>query len=210
MADCLRGHDGTIGERLECDLAAFQTLPSAPYDACEKFAMRVSSLALVRDRLNDYSVPTSYGHRDVLVRGYVHKVVISCGAEVTARHPRCYEREAFVFERARSIRAGQAADREFDAAAGEFAPGFDFRHVGRLRELREIGARFDPCLAAFERIGLAPPSVHVGRRLRPRPFGETARDVRRCFLFSGHFCRRSWGKTREESYHSGETRRAKP
>ena len=35
------------------------------------------SLSLVRYRLNDYSVPTSYGHRDVLVRGYVHDVVIS-------------------------------------------------------------------------------------------------------------------------------------
>src|SRR5262249_32951503 len=39
-----------------------------------------------------------YGHRDVLVRGYVHDVVISCGAEVIARHPRSYEREDFVFE----------------------------------------------------------------------------------------------------------------
>jgi hypothetical protein len=83
---------------LERDLAAFQTLPSAPYDACEKFATSVSSLSLVRYRLNDYSVPTSYGHRDALVRGYVHDVVISCGAEVIARHPRSYEREDFVFE----------------------------------------------------------------------------------------------------------------
>jgi hypothetical protein len=49
-------------------------------------------------QLNDYSVPTTYGHRDVLVRGYVHEVVISCGAEVIARHPRSYEREDFVFE----------------------------------------------------------------------------------------------------------------
>jgi transposase len=98
MTDCLRGHDGTIGERLERDLAAFQTLPPAPYDACEKVATSVSSLSLVRYRLNDYSVPTSYGHRDVLVRGYVHDVVISCGAEVIARHPRSYEREDFVFD----------------------------------------------------------------------------------------------------------------
>jgi transposase len=98
MTDCLRGHHGTIGERLKRDLAAFQTLPFAPYDACEKFATSVSSLSLVRYRLNDYSVPTSYGHRDVLVRGYVHDVVISCGAEVIARHPRSYEREDFVFE----------------------------------------------------------------------------------------------------------------
>jgi transposase len=98
MTDCLRGHHGTIGERLERDLAAFQMLPFAPYDACEKFATSVSSLSLVRYRLNDYSVPTSYGYCDVLVRGYVHEVVISCGAEVIARHPRSYEREDFVFE----------------------------------------------------------------------------------------------------------------
>ena len=34
-------------------------------------------------------------HRDVLVRGYVHDVVISCGAEVIARHPRCHD---FIFD----------------------------------------------------------------------------------------------------------------
>ncbi len=34
----------------------------------------------------------------MLVRGYVHEVVISCGAEVIARHPRSYDREDFVFD----------------------------------------------------------------------------------------------------------------
>ena len=42
--------------------------------------------------------PTAYGHREVLIRGYVDAVVISCGAEVIARHPRSYEREDFVFD----------------------------------------------------------------------------------------------------------------
>ena len=69
-----------------------------PYDACEKQAGRVSSLSLVRYRGTDYSVPTAYGHREVLVRGYVHEVVISCGAEIIARHVRSYEREDFVFD----------------------------------------------------------------------------------------------------------------
>jgi hypothetical protein len=32
------------------------------------------------------------------VRDCVHDVVISCGAEVIARHPRSYEREDFVFD----------------------------------------------------------------------------------------------------------------
>jgi hypothetical protein len=53
---------------------------------------------LVRYRGTDYSVPTAYGHREVLIRGYVHSVVISCGAEVIARHARSYEREDFVFD----------------------------------------------------------------------------------------------------------------
>jgi len=97
LTDRLRGHDGTIGERLERDLAAFQRPLPVPYDACEKKVGRVSSLSLVRYRNNDYSVPTAYGHRQVLIRGYVHEVVIACGTEVIARHPRSYEREDFVF-----------------------------------------------------------------------------------------------------------------
>ena len=97
LGDRLRGHAETIGERLLRDLAAFQSLPPTPYDACEKQAGRVSSQSLVRYRGTDYSVPTAYGHREVLIRGYVHAVVISCGADIIARHPRSYEREDFVF-----------------------------------------------------------------------------------------------------------------
>ena len=68
------------------------------YDACEKQAGRVSSLSLVRYRTNDYSAPVAYRHRDVLVKGYVDRVVISCGSEVIARHPRSYQRDDFVFD----------------------------------------------------------------------------------------------------------------
>jgi transposase len=97
LNDRLRGHDDTIGERLVRDREALLPLPPAPYDACEKKPAWVSSLSLVRYRGNDYSVPTAYGHREVLVRGYVHEVVIACGAEEIARHVRSYEREDFVF-----------------------------------------------------------------------------------------------------------------
>src|ERR671939_1574480 len=98
LAHRLRGHAESIGERLERDLAALQALPTSPYEACERKAARVSSLALVRYDRNDYSVPTIYGHREVLVRGYVDEVVITRGAEVIARHGRSYEREDFVFD----------------------------------------------------------------------------------------------------------------
>ena len=40
----------------------------------------------------------NHRHRDVIVRGYVDRVVISCGSEVIARHPRSYERDDFVYD----------------------------------------------------------------------------------------------------------------
>ena len=98
MEDRLRGHDETIGQRMERDLEALLPLPAAPYEASDKHVSRVSSLSLVRYRTNDYSVPVAYGHRDVLVRGYVNEVVISCGSEIVARHRRSYERDDFVFD----------------------------------------------------------------------------------------------------------------
>ena len=73
--------------------------PAVAYDACEKQAGRgVSSQSLVRYRTNDYSVPVAYGHRDVLVRGCVDQVVIRCGSQVIARHPRSYARADFVYD----------------------------------------------------------------------------------------------------------------
>src|SRR5262249_33571775 len=98
FGDRLRGHQETIGERLVRDLASFHDLPPAAYDACGQKAGRASSLSLGGHRSTDYSVPTAYGHREVLIRGYVEEVVISCGAEVIARHPRSYEREDFVLD----------------------------------------------------------------------------------------------------------------
>ena len=94
----LRGHSESIGQRMERDLEALLTLPAVSYEACERQAGRVSSLSLVRYRTNDYSVPVAYGHRDVMVRGYVDRVVISCGSEVIARHARSYERDDFVYD----------------------------------------------------------------------------------------------------------------
>jgi transposase len=94
----LRGHDETIGERLARDQAALLPLPAVPYVACDLRSARVSSLSLVRYRGNDYSVPVAYGHREVVVRGYVEAVVIGCGAAEIARHRRSYGREDVLLE----------------------------------------------------------------------------------------------------------------
>jgi hypothetical protein len=42
-------------------------LPELPFEPCDKRPAKVSSTALVRYRMNEYSAPTAYGFRDVLV-----------------------------------------------------------------------------------------------------------------------------------------------
>lgn len=71
----------------------------------------VGSQSLVRYKTNDYSVPVAYGHRDVWIRGYVDAVVIGCGGDVIARHPRCYDREDMVFDPLRYLPLIERKDR---------------------------------------------------------------------------------------------------
>ena len=115
-------------------------LPPVPYEACDTRPTRVTSLSLVRYRRNDYSVPTAYGHRDVVVKGYVDVVVIVCGSEEIARHRRSYGREELIFDppallglvgaqdgRARSSGAADrvgAARRVFSGCGGSWRPGW--------------------------------------------------------------------------------------
>src|SRR5258708_34709580 len=103
MGDGRRGPAEPIGERLQRDLAARKKPLPPPYDACEKVPATVSSLSLVRYRRNDYSVPTSFGHREAMVRGYVPEAVIACGTEAIARDPRSSAPESFVFDRLHSL-----------------------------------------------------------------------------------------------------------
>jgi len=123
-ADCrarrqrrLRRHTETIAERFERDRAAMLPLPAAPFEACEKVTARVSSLSLVRYRTNDYSVPTEYGHRQVLVKGYVDHVVIACGNEVIATHERSYERETAIYDPLHYLALLERKSRALDQAA---------------------------------------------------------------------------------------------
>ena len=138
LADRLRGQVGTIGDRLDHDLAVFQKPLPAPYDACEKKPGTVSSLSLVRYRCNDYSVPTAYGHQKVLIRGYVHEVVISCGAQIIARHPRSYEREDFVFNPLHYLALIEQKTNALDQAAplAYWALPEEFTTLRRLLEAR--------------------------------------------------------------------------
>ena len=49
----LRGHTETSGQRMEPDLEALMSLPSVPYEACDRQPGRVSSLSMARYKTND-------------------------------------------------------------------------------------------------------------------------------------------------------------
>ena len=80
------------------DLDALRDLPAVPFEACEHVPGQVSSTALVRYRLVDYSAPAVHAHKKVTVKGYVDRVVIALGAEIVARHRRSYVRGDVVYD----------------------------------------------------------------------------------------------------------------
>lgn len=94
----VRGNSGTKSELLAEDQKAFISLPSSSFDACRKQPTRANSLSLIRFDDNDYSVPVSYAHHEILIKGYVDRVVLCYGPSVVAEHRRSWGREGVFFD----------------------------------------------------------------------------------------------------------------
>lgn len=71
-------HADSISTRRGADRRVLRTLPAIPLEPCGKRSGQVSPTTLVRYRCNDYPIPTAYGFRDMLVKGFVEEVVILC------------------------------------------------------------------------------------------------------------------------------------
>jgi hypothetical protein len=95
---CLRGKAGTKAEMLKEDQAAFLALPAVAFDACRKQPTWANSLSLVRFDDNDYSVPVSYAHHEILIKGYVDRVVLCHQDKVVAEHRRSWGKEGTFFD----------------------------------------------------------------------------------------------------------------
>jgi hypothetical protein len=179
QADVLRGHSESIGQRLVRDLEAMMDLPAAPFDACDQATGQVNSQSLVRYKTNDYSVPVAYGHRDVWLRGYVDQVVIGCGGEVIARHPRCWDREDMVFDPVHYLPLLEQKTGALDQAAP--LAGWDlpeeFATLRRLMEARMIKAgrrEYVQVLRLLETFEMADLQVAVKNALRMGAIGFDA------------------------------------
>ena len=130
----LRGHSVTIDQRMQADLAAMMALPAFGYDACHKVATRVTSMSLVRYKTNDYSVPTRFGHREVLAKGYVDRVEIVCGGEMIASHARSYKTADFIYNPLHYLALLERKTKALDQAA----PLDNWNLAGCIHKLRHL------------------------------------------------------------------------
>lgn len=93
---------------------------------------------MVRYRGNDYSVPTSHGFQEVLVKGFVDHVVIVCAGRQIARHQRAYGTGTFVFDALHYLALIETKPNALDQAAP--LQGWDlpevFQHMRHLLEAR--------------------------------------------------------------------------
>ena len=179
QADVLRGHSKSIGQRLVRDLEAMMDLPAAAFDACDQAAGQVNSQSLVRYKTNDYSVPVAYGHRDVWIRGYVDQVVIGCGGDVIARHPRCWDREDMVFDPIHYLPLLEQKTGALDQAAplAEWDLPDEFATLRRLMEARMFKAgrrEYVQVLRLLETFDMADLQIAVKNALRMGAIGFDA------------------------------------
>jgi hypothetical protein len=179
QSDVLRGHAETIGQRLARDLEAMMDLPASPFDACDQATGQVNSQSLVRYKTNDYSVPVAYGHRDVWLRGYVDLVVIGCGGDVIARHPRCWDREDMVFDPVHYLPLLEQKVGALDQAAplASWDLPAEFATLRRLMEARMIKAgrrEYVQVLRLLETFEMADLQVAVKNALRMGAIGFDA------------------------------------
>ena len=90
---CLRGKDGTKGQRLEEERPVFKSLPDEAFEARRVELRQANSLSLVRFDRNDYSVPVAWAHHGLTVVGDVQTVRVMQADQMIAEHPRDWGRE---------------------------------------------------------------------------------------------------------------------
>jgi len=93
----LRGKSATKAQLLTEDRQAFLPHSAGEFDPCRKLPTRANSLSLARFDRNDYSVPVVYAHHEILVKGYVDRVVLVHKHCVVAEHRRSWGKEGVFF-----------------------------------------------------------------------------------------------------------------
>jgi len=93
-----RGRSGTKGELLTEDQAVLLPLPKQRFEPRQVTPVSADTQSLVRFETNSYSVPVQYAHRKLTVVATIGEVRVISEDRLVARHPRCWDKEQFLFE----------------------------------------------------------------------------------------------------------------
>jgi transposase len=94
----LRGKPATKGELLDEERTAFLASPAEAFAAHRVKPAKASSLSLVRFDTNDYSVPTAFAHRAVMVVAAVDTIRVVADDLTIACHPRRWDRHQVTYD----------------------------------------------------------------------------------------------------------------
>lgn len=94
----IRGQERTKAALLDEERAKLLPLPAEACVARRIATTRASSESLVRFDRNDYSVPTEFAHREIVVSGGIDDVSCAVDGGIVATHRRCWKKERTIFD----------------------------------------------------------------------------------------------------------------
>ena len=89
--------DQTVAQMLEIERPALQSM-LGPFDGFNESEHGVSGTCLISYDRNRYSVLSTVARRTVQVRAYADRIVVRCGDEVVAEHPRFFGRNRTIYD----------------------------------------------------------------------------------------------------------------
>ncbi|HKU08242.1 MAG TPA: IS21 family transposase [Bradyrhizobium sp.] len=87
----------TVAQMLEIERPALQSM-LGPFDGFNESEHGVSGTCLISYDRNRYSVLSTVARRTVQVRAYADRIVVRCGDEVVAEHPRFFGRNRTIYD----------------------------------------------------------------------------------------------------------------
>ena len=87
----------TVAQALEIERSALQPM-LGPFDGFNESEHAVTGTCLISFDRNRYSVLSTMARRTVQVRAYADRIIVRCGEEVVAEHPRTFGRNRTIYD----------------------------------------------------------------------------------------------------------------
>jgi transposase len=106
----------TIGEAWALERPHLRPLPAHDFDCAVMVPVTLNAYSQVTYETNRYSVPVEAAYRHLVLKAYPFHLEVLHGAQVVARHPRCYGRQQDIYDPLHYLPLLEQRPRAFDHA----------------------------------------------------------------------------------------------